>query len=50
MKIKDHMNTLRLHGMTTLWDSLIESRQHLQLDLADGLQLLLQAEKDDRPS
>ena len=48
MKIKEQMNTLRLHGMTILWDSLTQSRQHLQLDLSDGLQLLLQAEKEDR--
>ena len=48
MKIKEHMNALRLHGMSTLWDSLTESRQHVQLDLHDGLELLLQAEKEDR--
>ena len=48
MKIKEQMNNLRLHGMTTLWNSLTESRQHLQLDLHDGLQLLLQAEGEDR--
>jgi DNA replication protein DnaC len=48
MKIKEQMNTLRLHGMSTLWDSLTESRQHLQLDLHDGLELLLQAEKEER--
>jgi len=48
MKIKEQMNSLRLQGMSTLWDSLTESRQHVQLDLHDGLQLLLQAEKEDR--
>ena len=42
------MNTLRLQGMSLLWDSLTESSQHLQLDLHDGLQLLLQAEREDR--
>lgn len=44
------MNSLRLHGMSTLWNSLSESRQHLQLDLHDGLQLLLEAEREDRQS
>jgi DNA replication protein DnaC len=48
MKITERMNTLRLHGMRTLWDSLTESRQHQQLDLHDGLKLLLQAEQEDR--
>lgn len=48
MKIKEHMNSLRLNGMSTLWNSLTQSRQHLQLDLHDGLELLLQAEREDR--
>ena len=48
MKIKQNMNSLRLHGMGILWDSLTQSRQHLQLDLHDGLELLLEAEKEDR--
>jgi len=42
------MNTLRLHGMSLLWATLTENRQHLQLDLHDGLELLLQAEGEDR--
>ena len=48
MKIKEYMNSLRLNGMSTLWNSLTQSRQHLQLDLHDGLELLLQAEREDR--
>ena len=48
MKIIEQMNTLRLHGMSLLWTTLTESRQHLQLELSDGLQVLLQAEKENR--
>jgi DNA replication protein DnaC len=47
MNITQQMNELRLTGMSTLWDNLTGTNQQ-QLDLVDGLKLLLQAEKDNR--
>jgi len=48
MKITEQMNQLRLQGMSSLWNSLRQSKHHLKLDLVDGLQLLLQAETEER--
>ncbi|MEE9372353.1 MAG: IS21-like element helper ATPase IstB [Saprospiraceae bacterium] len=48
MNIIQQMNELRLAGMSTLWDNIIKNSQHHQLDLIDGLKLLLQAEKENR--
>ena len=48
MKITEKMNILRLEGMSTLWSSLRQSKQHLQLELSDGLLVLLQAEAENR--
>lgn len=48
MNITQQMNELRLVGMSTLWDSLTQQSQHHQLELIDGMKLLLQAEKENR--
>lgn len=48
MNITQQMNDLRLHGMSTLWESITQSSQHHQLELLDGLSLLLQAEKENK--
>lgn len=48
MKITQQMNELRLVGMSTLWDGLIQNNAHHQLGLIDGMALLLQAEKENR--
>jgi DNA replication protein DnaC len=48
MVIEDRFATLRLHGMRRTWSALVETRQHLDLTLSDGIELLLQAEDDDR--
>lgn len=48
MMIDDRFTTLRLHGMRRTWLALVETRQHLELSLSDGLELLLQSEVDDR--
>lgn len=48
MVIDDHFAALRLHGMRRTWQALIETRQHLELNLSDGLEILLQAEDHDR--
>lgn len=41
-------NELRLHGMGRRWESLIQTRQHQDLSLSEGLEILLQEEKLDR--
>jgi DNA replication protein DnaC len=48
MIIEDHFASLRLHGMRRSWNALVETRQHLELTLNDGLEILLQAEDHDR--
>lgn len=48
MDIDSQMTQLRLHGMQRSWQGLIETRQHLELSLADGLQVLLHGENEDR--
>ncbi len=46
--IEEQMKQLRLHGMSSRWDALTETRQHHDLSLAEGLEILLQAEGEDR--
>jgi len=43
MKIETKPRELRLHGMCRSWLALLEMRRHHELNLADGLELLLQA-------
>lgn len=47
-EIRIALQSLRLSGMAEKWGSLFETRQIDRLTLADGLQLLLQAERDTR--
>ena len=47
-QIESIMSQLRLHGMSRNWRSLTETRRAHELSLGDGLELLLQAEIDDR--
>lgn len=47
-QITSQFNELRLRGMKRSWETLIETRQHNDLSLSEGLQMLLQAEKLDR--
>ena len=42
------LNQLRLQGMSNRWDALLETREHHQLSLNEGLEVLLQAEQEDR--
>jgi DNA replication protein DnaC len=42
------MNKLRLHGMAKSWEAIKESRQLASLSLSDGMELLLQAEEQER--
>jgi DNA replication protein DnaC len=46
--IENELKSLRLPGMAACWLSLQETRKADALSLSDGLQLLLQAEKDQR--
>jgi DNA replication protein DnaC len=47
-QITSQFNELRLQGMSQSWKILVETRQHLELTLDEGLEILLQAEKLDR--
>jgi DNA replication protein DnaC len=47
-QIESIMNQLRLHGMSRNWRALTETRRAHELSLSEGLELLLQAEIDDR--
>jgi DNA replication protein DnaC len=47
-EIKMALQALKLSGMASCWTSLFETRQVDKLTLSDGLQLLLQSEKDTR--
>lgn len=48
MQIESQLNHLRLHGMSRSWQALLETRQHQDLSLSEGLELLLQAEQQER--
>ncbi|TQM48520.1 DNA replication protein DnaC [Arcticibacter tournemirensis] len=48
MQIETQLKELRLHGMCRSWQVLLETRRHHELNLSEGLQLLLQAEQEQR--
>lgn len=47
-QIESQLATLRLHGMAQSWNALLETRKHHELSLSEGLELLLQAETQER--
>jgi DNA replication protein DnaC len=47
-KINEQLSKLRLHGMSRRLQAMQETRTHHALSFTDGLQLLLQAEEEDR--
>ncbi len=47
-KIENQIKELRLLGMATSWNALLETKQHYELSLSEGLEILLQGEKEDR--
>lgn len=47
-EISNHLRSLKMPGMANCWTSLEETRQTGGLSLKDGLQLLIQAELDNR--
>jgi DNA replication protein DnaC len=48
MQIQTQLGQLRLHGMNQRWKAMIETRQHNELNLNEGLEILLQAEQQER--
>lgn len=48
MQIETQLKELRLHGMCRSWQVLSDTRRHHELNLAEGLELLLQAEQEQR--
>ncbi len=48
MQIETHFSQLRLHGMNRSWKALLETRRQNELSLEEGLDILLQAEIQDR--
>lgn len=48
MQIESQLSRLRLHGMSRSWQALQETRKSHELTLSEGLELLLQAEEQDR--
>lgn len=48
MNIETQFKQLRLHGMGRSWQALIETRKHHELSFTEGIELLLQAEDEDR--
>ena len=48
MQIETQLGQLRLHGMNRSWKALLETRRHSELSLEEGLEILLQAEIQDR--
>ena len=47
-QIESQLTHLRLHGMGRHWQALLETRRHHELSLSEGLELLLQAEVQER--
>lgn len=47
-QVETQLNHLRLHGMSRSWQALLETRRHHELSLSEGLELLLQAEEQER--
>jgi len=48
MLIETQLGQLRLHGMNQSWKAMAETRQHNELSLTEGLEILLQAEQQER--
>jgi len=47
-EIQKQLTQLRLHGMSSSWQSLLETKTNVELSLSQGLSILLQAEKQSR--
>lgn len=47
-EITSQLKSLKMASMAQCWEALVETHKHCELSLEDGLQILLQAEKDGR--
>ena len=47
-QIENQLQELRLQGMSHSWAALVDAKKHHELSFFEGLELLLQAEQDDR--
>lgn len=47
-QIQEKLSQLRLKGMLRTWDALAETRRIQELSFTDGMEMLLQAEEDER--
>ena len=47
-QLETQMKMLRLTGMAQSWNAMLETRRHHELSLSEGLELLLQAEDQQR--
>jgi DNA replication protein DnaC len=48
MQIESQLSQLRLHGMSRSWQALLETRRQHELTFIEGLEILLQAEEQER--
>jgi DNA replication protein DnaC len=48
MQIESQLSQLRLHGMSRSWQALLETRRQHELTFSEGLEILLQAEQQER--
>lgn len=48
MDIQEQLSKLCLHGMNRAWQSLLETKKHHELSFSEGLELLLQAEQEEK--
>lgn len=48
IQIETQLSQLRLNGMNRSWKAMQETRRHNELSLQEGLEILLQAEQEDR--
>lgn len=46
--IENQLSQLRLRGMYSSWKAMVDTRQHHELSFGEGLEVLLQAEAEDR--
>jgi len=47
-QVDTQLKQLRLHGMSQCWQALVETRKHHELTFSEGLEILLQAEEQQR--
>ena len=47
-QIETQLSRLRLNGMNRSWQAMQETRRHNELSLQEGLEILLQAEQEER--